>query len=324
MKGATAFAPLLSALALAVLVGSAYAQQAYPTKPIRIVSPYPPGGSTTVYARLIGQRLTDVWGKQVVVDNRGGGNTLIGSDHVAKSVPDGYTLMLMTTTHVIVTQLISAPYDPIRDFAPIATVGSSENILGVHPSLPVGSLKEFIAFAKARPGQLNYGTSGSGSVTHLAIELFRIVAGINMQPIPYKGSGPLISDFLGGHIEVYLNSAVNYIPLIKQNRVKALAVTGEKRLPAVPTVPTFAEAGLPNYSSKGWSGIIAPAATPKPIVDKLSNEIMKALAQPEFIEKMRALGVEPFITTPEQFGELMKSDMAKYAKVIKTAKIKID
>ncbi len=319
---------LIACLALAcgmtALVFPAHAQQPYPSKPIRIVTPYPAGGSTSVYAQLIGQRLHEAWGRQVPVDNRGGGNTLIGSEHVARSAPDGYTLMVITTTHVIVTQMIKAPYDPLKDFTPIATLGRSENILAVHKSLPVTSLKQFIAFAKPRPGQLNFGTSGSGSVTHLAIELFQIEAGIKMQQIPYKGSGPQLTAFLGGEIEVYLNAAVNLLPLIKTDRVKALAITGDQRYPAVPKVPTFKEAGLPGFNAKGWFGLIGPAGLPKPILDKLSQEINRALAAPEFSARMRELGTDPFINTPEQFGELMKSDMAQYAEVIKKANLKMN
>ncbi len=318
------FARLALACAMAALVVPAQAQQPYPSKPIRIVTPYPPGGSTSVYAQLVAQRLHEAWGRQVLVDNRGGGNTLIGSEHVARSAPDGYTLMVITTTHVIVTQMIKAPYDPIKDFTPIATLGRSENILSVHKSLPVNNLKQFIAFAKARPGQLNFGTSGSGSVTHLAIELFQIEAGIKMQQIPYKGSGPQLTAFLGGEIEVYLNAAVNLMPLIKGDRVKALAITGDQRYPTVPNVPTFKEAGLPSFNAKGWFALIGPGGMPKPIVDKLSQEINKALAAPEFVARMRDLGSDPFINTPEQFGELMKSDQARYAEVIKKANLKMN
>lgn len=316
-------AGLVSAVTWCAFVGTVAAQPAYPAKTIRIVSPYPPGGSTSTYAQLVGQRLTEAWGRNVLIDNRGGGNTLIGSEHVARSAPDGYTMMVMTTTHVIVTQLIKAPYDPIKDFTPLATIGRSENILSVHKSLPVTNLKEFIAFAKARPGQLNYGTSGSGSVTHLAVELFKIEAGIKMQQIPYKGSGPQLTAFLGGEIEVYLNSATNLVPLVRTNRVNALAITGEQRYAAVPNVPTFKEAGLPSFNAKGWSGLIGPAGMPKAIVDKISQEIMKAQASPEFATKMRDLGADPFINTPEQFAELMKADMAQYAQVIKAAGIMI-
>lgn len=318
------FARLSLACAMAALVFPAHAQQPYPSKPIRIVTPYPPGGSTSVYAQLIAQRLHEAWGRQVPVDNRGGGNTLIGSEHVARSAPDGYTLMVITTTHVIVTQMIKAPYDPLKDFTPIATLGRSENILSVHKSLPVTNLKQFIAFVKARPGQLNFGTSGSGSVTHLAIELFQIEADIKMQQIPYKGSGPQLTAFLGGEIEVYLNAAVNLLPLIKTERVKALAITGDQRYPAVPNVPTFKEAGLPGFNAKGWFALIGPAGMPKPILDKLSQEINRALAAPAFAERMRELGTDPFINTPEQFGELMKTDMARYAEVIKKANLKMN
>ena len=319
-----AIAGFVLAGAIAGCAVSASAQQTYPTKSIRIVSPYPPGGSTSVYAQLIAARLNEVWGKQVLVDNRGGGNTLIGSDHVAKSPPDGYTLLLVTTTHVIVPQLMKTPYDPLKDFTPIATFGRSENILAVHPALPVRNLKEFIALAKARPGELNYGTSGSGSVTHLAVELFRIEADVKMTRVPYKGSGPLITAFMGGEVQVYLNSTVNIIPLMKANRAKALAITGEQRHSTVPMLPTFKEAGLPGFNAKGWSSIIGPAGIPQPIVDKLSQEIIRAQSAPEFVAKMQAYGTEPYINTPEQFAALMKEDAAKYAQVIKAANIRMD
>ncbi len=324
MKLSTAVARIASTGLLISFAGLVGAQENYRNKPIRIVSPYPAGGSTSVMARLIAQPLIEVWGQQVIVDNRGGGNTVIGSEHVARSAPDGYTLMLMTTTHVITPQLIRTPYDPIKDFAPVATVGSTENILVVHPSVPVANLKELIALAKAKPGQLNYGTSGSGSVTHLAVELFRIMSGTDMQAIPYKGSGPALTDLIGGQIQVYLNSAANFVPHIKSGKIKALAVTGEKRLSALPELPTFREAGLPGYEAKGWFGIVAPAGIAKPIVDKLSREIAKILATPDFKDRLAGQGGEPFANTPEQFGELMKADRAKYAKVIKAANIKLD
>ena len=324
MKFSTAVARIATAVLLTTLAGLVAAQDTYPSKPIRIVSPYPAGGSTSVMARLVAQPLIEAWGQQVIVDNRGGGNTLIGSEHVAKSAPDGYTLMLVTTTHVIIPQLISTPFDAMKDFAPVATVSGTENILAIHPSVPANNLKEFISLAKAKPGQLNYGTSGSGSVTHLAIELFRIMSGTDMQAIPYKGSGPALTDFLGGQIQVYLNAAVNFIPHIKSGKVRALAVSGEKRLAVVPELPTFTEAGLPGYNVKSWFAILAPAGTPKPIIDKLSREIARALTTPDFKERLAAQGSEPFINTPEQFGELMKADMAKYAKVIKAANIKLD
>ncbi len=309
---------------LAAPVAAQQAQTNYPTKAIRIVSPYPPGGSTSVYAQFVAAPLMDAWGKQVLIDNRGGGNTLIGSDHVAKSPPDGYTLIVVTTTHVIVPQLMKTPYDPFKDFTPIATVGRSEQVLGVHPSLPVKNLKEFIALAKKRPGELNYGTSGSGSVTHLAVELFRLDAGIDMTRIPYKGSGPQITAFMSGEIQVYLNAAVNLAPLIKSGRARALGITGDKRNPALPSVPTFAEAGLPSFKPTSWSGILGPAGLPQPILDKLSQEIMRALRSPEHAAKMRNYGIEPFINTPEQYAELMKADSVKYARVIKEANIKMD
>ncbi len=259
-----------------ILAAPVAAQPAYPSKAIRIVSPYPPGGSTSVYAQFVAAPLMDAWGKQVLIDNRGGGNTLIGSDHVAKSAPDGYTLMVVTTTHVIVPQLMKTPYDPFKDFTPISTIGRSEQILGVHPSLPVKNLKEFIALAQARPGELNYGTSGSGSVTHLAVELFSLEAGVNMTRIPYKGSGPQITAFMGGEIEVYLNAAVKLAPLIKSNRARHWA-SRRSAQPRMASVPTF-QSRLAS-SSPQWRGFLPPNVEP-------SHNVPETRALPPEIPKM--------------------------------------
>ena len=309
---------------LAALAAVAVAQQPYPTKPVRLVVPYAPGGSTSALAQLVAKQLGDVWGQQVLVDHRSGGNTLIGTEHVAKSAPDGYTLMLTANAHVVIPQLVAAPFDPIKDFAPIATVASTELVLVVHPSVPASTLQEFIALAKAKPGGINYASAGSSSATHLAGELLNTLAGIKLQHVPYRGSGPAISDLLGGHVQASFQTPIVAIPYIKSGRLKALAVSGDNRLAAAPQIPTFAEAGVAGFNAATWFGLVAPAETPRPIVEKVAQDLKKMLAAPEFTEKLAGLGLGPFYTTPAQFADLIKSDTARFSKIIKTSHIKLD
>ncbi len=311
--------------ALVAIAGAAAAQQAYPTKPIRFIVPFPPGGSTDPIARMVGQKLVDKWGQQVIVDNRAGGNTIIGTEALAKSAPDGYTMSLITSTHIINPHTLpSLPFDAFKDFAPVATLIGAPYVLAVHPSLPVNNLREFIAFAKSRPGQLNYATSSAGGLQHLAGELFDIMAGVKMQAVPYKGGGPGITDLISGQVQLAFNNAINFIPHFKSGRLKAMAISGETRSAALPQVPTFGEAGLPGFSATNWFGIVMPAGTPKEIVDKVSAEIARILVMPDIKEKISRQGVDVFISTPEQFGAFMKAESAKYAKVIKAANIKLD
>jgi len=320
-----AMARILLAGVLMALAGAVTAQQAYPSKPIRFITPYPPGGSTTTVMRVVGEKLTERWGQPVIVDNRPGGNTIIGTDALAKSAPDGYTIMLTTSAHTINPNLFhNLPYDPIKDFAPVATVYSSEFLFAMNPSVPANNLKEFIALAKSKPGQINYASTGAGSPNQLAAELLDMMVGIKMQHIPYKGSGQAIADLLGGQVQLYLTPPLPAVPFVKSGKLKAIAVSGASRLPALPQVPTFTEAGLPGFDINIWYGILAPAGTPKDIVDKMSAEVGKILALPEVKEKLVALGVDPLIATPDQFAALLKSDMAMYAKIIKAANIKLE
>jgi len=274
-------------------------------------------------ARLIGQKLTESWGQQVIVDNRPGGNTIIGTEALAKSAPDGYTMSLATSTFVISPHLVpSLPYDSFKDFAPVATLASSEFVLVLNASVPANNLQEFIALAKSRPGGLNCASTGTGSANHLASEFFNMLAGIKTQHIPYKGGGPALTDLLGGLVQMAFNPPLAYLPHIKSGRLKAIAISGESRHPSLPQVPTFTEAGLPGYSIGYWIGVLAPTGTPKAIIDKLSTEIGRILAMPDIKEKIAVQGMDSFISTPEQFAALMKADMAKWGKVIKTAGIK--
>lgn len=298
--------------------------QAYPAKPIRLIVPFPPGGSTTIVARIIGQKLTERWGQQVVVDNRGGGNTIIGSDAMVKAPADGHTILLVTSTHVINPSLLATPYDAVKDFAPVATLVGTETLLVVTPALPANNLLELIALAKAKPGELNFASSGSGTTNHLAIELFMILAGIKMQHIPHKGAGPAITDLIAGQVQVFTNNALPLTPFVKSGRIRAIAVSGETRLLSLPEVPTFTEGGLRGYEVKSWQGILAPAKTPKAVIEKLSQEIARILRVPEVRDNLLNMGADPFISTSEQFGALIRADLAKYARLIRETKIKIE
>ncbi len=305
---------------LMALAGAAAAQQAYPVKPIRFILPYAAGGNTSVLARLIGQKLTESWGQQLIVDNRAGGNTIIGTEALTKAPPDGYTILMTTATHTILNPV---PYDPIKDFAPVATLTSSEKVLVIHPSLPANNLREFIALAKSKPGELNYSSPGAGGVQHLAGELFNLLAGVKMQHIPYKGGGQAVTDLIAGEVQLSFQNSIAVIAHIKSGRLRGIAVSGETRLASLPQIPTFTEAGLPGFGVNTWFGILAPAGTPKEIIDKLSKEIARILNLPDIRHRLAALEMYPFISTPEQFAALMKADMAKYAKVIKAANIQL-
>ena len=300
------------------------AQQDYPNKPIRYISPYAPGGSTTVIARLIGQQLTEAWGQQVVVDNRPGANTIIGTQAALSARPDGYTLLSLGGTLAGNHWLAKTPYNPLKDLAPIATISSYENVLVVPPSLPVNSVADLIALAKAKPGQITFGTSSIGGPTHLLAELFNTTAGIRTLHVPYKGGGPAVTDLMGGHINFFFSNPVNVSAQIKNGRLRALAVTGKSRTFAFPDVPTFTEQGMPAMTLTNWQGVGGPAGIPKVIVDRISAEIEKLVAKPDTKEKLQALGSEPFYNNPEQTGALIKSDIAKYGKIIKDANIKAE
>jgi len=319
--------PALQGLAAAITIMFSFvvfAQPIYPNKPIRIISPYAPGGSVTAMARLVSQKLSDSLGQQLFVDNRPGGNTVIGADALAKSAPDGYTIMAMALDHVIVPNLVGTPYDAVRDFAAVATLASSEYVLVLNPKVPASTLQEFIALARARPGQLNFGTSGNGSGIHMAAELFNLLTGVKIQHIAYKGSGQALTDLMGGQVQMMFTSPVNGIPHIKSGRLKAIAYASETRSPVLSQVPTFAEAGLAGFEMKTWYGILAPAGTPREIISKLATEITKMLNTSDLKEQLASQGVEPFISTPEQFAALMKADMAKFARVVKAANIRIE
>ena len=313
---------------LAGMAGVAGAQQAaqqYPSRPIKLILPTTPGGSVDNGARLLADKLREAWGQAVVVENRPGANTIIGTTAVAKAPPDGYTLLFVSSSHVLVPLVTSKlPYDPIKDFAPVATLAYTPFVMVTHPSLPVDSVQQFIAYARARPGELNYGSSGVGLGSHIAGEVFSAMTGVRMQHIPYKGGGQVMAELIGGQIQVSWNSANATAPHVKAGKIKALAVTGQSRVPTLPEVPTFAEAGLPQYQEKAWLGLFAPAGTPRPIVDKLSAEIDRILRLPAIQKSFEAQGLVPLASTPEQFADMVRTETATLAPVIKAANIRIE
>jgi tripartite-type tricarboxylate transporter receptor subunit TctC len=314
----------LAAVLVIAVPGAAYAQQDYPNRPIRFIVPYAPGGSTTWTSRLVGQRLTEAWGQQVIIDNRPGASTLIGTELGVRSKPDGYTIMFIGSALAANETLFKTPYDARKDIAPIATVSGYENLMAVHPSLPVHSVKEFVALAKKRPGELNYATSSHGGSTHLAGVLFNLVAGIRTQAVNYKGGGPAVIDLVGGQVQYIMAVPVNIVTHVKAGRLRALGVTGDKRLKALPDVPTFAEAGFPGVTLKTWHGVGAPAGTPKAIIDRISAEVEKLVAMPATHEKLDAEGFVPFYNNPGKTSELLASDIARFAKIIKDGNIKAE
>ncbi len=313
-------------LVAVVLLGASAtcpAQSTYPSKPIRFITPYAAGGSTSVLARMLGQKMTETWGHQVVVESRGGANTIIGSDIVAKSPPDGYTLLLAAPSLVINASLYAKlPYDPIKDFAAVAAVTRIEYLLVTHPSVPVSNVKQLVALAKARPGQLNY--ASTGPLMHVVSELFNVLASTRIQQVPYKGGGPAVVDLIGGQVHMMFAIPTNVIGHVKSNRLKPIAITGKSRLTSLPDVPTFDESGLPGYNATAWYGVVVPAATPRDIIDRLAAEINRMLALPDMKEKFDAQGFSPYVMTTDEFSALIRSDKDKYAKVVKAANIKVE
>jgi tripartite-type tricarboxylate transporter receptor subunit TctC len=312
---------------LAAAASPAAAQQTFPWKPVTIVATFAPGGASDILARLIAPKLSERLGQPVLVENRAGAGGNIGTDHVAKSAPDGHTLVMgYIGTHAVNPTLYKKiPFDAVKDFAPVAFVASIPSVLVVHPSVPVKSVSELTAFAKANPGKLNYGSGGAGTAPHLGAELFKTMTGVEMVHIPYKGSGPAVTDLLGGQISLMFNTMIQTIPHVQSGKLRALAVTSAKRSQAMPELPTIAEAGLPGYEMVGWFGLLAPAGTPKDVVARLNDEIVKILNLPDVKDRLEKLGSEPTnIVTPEQFGDYIKSEIAKWAKVIKASGMQID
>ncbi|HEY6863693.1 MAG TPA: tripartite tricarboxylate transporter substrate binding protein [Burkholderiales bacterium] len=312
---------LASVLALAAaLLAADAAAQAYPEKPIRfIVGPGPDS-----LARVFGQKMTEAWGQPVIVEQRGGGGGTISAEAVAKAPPDGYTLLLATGTHTINPSVYKTSYDIVRDFAPVTLIGSTPFVLAVHPSVPVHSVAELIALAKSKPGKLNYGSGGSGTPPHLATEMLKVMAGIDMVHVPYKTVPAAITDLVAGQIQVMFTVGPAGLPQIRAGRIRGLAVSTAKRSAFAPELPTVAESGLPGYDVFGWNGVLVPAGTPKAIIAKLHDAIVGAMKEPAVRERMAGFGFEPVGNTPEEFGEFVKTDIARWAKVVKQSGAKAE
>jgi tripartite-type tricarboxylate transporter receptor subunit TctC len=319
----TTFAGL--AACAAVFAGAAFAQT-YPAKPIKYVVPFPPGGTTDTLARIISTKLTDALGQQVIIENRGGAGGNIGSDVVAKSAPDGYTILGGTiSSHAINVSLYpNMPYDPVRDFVPITLIGTNANVLIVHPSNPANSVAELVAYAKANPGKVAFASAGSGTSQHLSGELFKSLAKIDITHIPYKGSAPAITDLMGGQVTMMFDTLIVAAPQIKAGKVKALAVTSSKRVAGFDQIPTMMEGGVAGYEVVSWQGIFAPAKTPPEIVKRLNAEIVKIINMPDVRERFAGLGLEPVGNSSEEFGAFQKAEIVKWAKVIKDGGVKVD
>ena len=306
-------------LAGLVFAGAAVAQT-YPAKPVRIVV----GPGPDALARVIGQQITQAWGQPVIIDQRGGGGGTISAEAVAKAAPDGYTLLLATGTHTINPSMYKVSYDMVRDFAPVTLLASTPFILAVHPSVPANSVGELIVLAKTSPGKLNYGSGGSGTPPHLATELFKTLAGVNIVHVPYKTVAAAISDLIAGQVQVMFTVGPAGLPQIRAGRIRGLAVSTAKRSAFAPELPTVAEAGLAGFDVFGWNGLLAPAGTPKAVIAKLHDEITRALRIPEVRERIAGFGFEPVGNSPEEFGEFVKADIARWAKVAKESGARID
>ncbi|HET9471002.1 MAG TPA: tripartite tricarboxylate transporter substrate binding protein [Usitatibacter sp.] len=301
------------------------AGESYPSKPIRLILPFPPGGGTDILGRIIAERLTTQLGQPVVIENRGGAGGNVGAEAAAHSAPDGYTLVLVAPSLAISPSLYTKlNYDPVKDFAPVSLVGSVPNVMVINPEVPARNLAEFIALAKSKPGGMNFGSGGPGTSNHLAGELFNIEAGVKLVHVPYKGVNLAMNDVIAGQVQLVVIGIPAALPFIRAGRLRALAVVAPKRLAALPDVPTVAEAGLPNYEVTTWYGVLAPAGTPKPIVARLNAEIVRVMHAPDLQERFAATGTEPRTSTPEEFAEFIRQEMAKWGKVVRQAGLKAD
>jgi len=311
---------------LAMLAPAALAAEVYPAKPIRFVVAFPPGGGTDIIARSIAQKLAERFAQQVVVDNRPGAGGNVGTEIVAKAAPDGYTMLMGSAGPLAINASLFAkmPFDPIRDLAPVTLAASTPNVLVVHPSLPAGTLQELIALARARPGELNFASSGQGTPAHLAGELFNSMAGVRLIHVPYKGAAPALTDVLSGQVQIMFSTMPPALPHVKDGRLRALAVASLKRSPAMPELPTLDEAGLPGFEANTWHGVMVPAGTPGAIISTLHREIVAILHRPDVIERLSSQGAEPVGSTPEEFAAYIKSETIKWAKVVRESGAKAE
>jgi tripartite-type tricarboxylate transporter receptor subunit TctC len=300
--------------------------QAYPMRPVRLIVPYPPGGGNDTLARLFGQKLTEAWGQQVVVDNRPGAGTIIGTQLAARAAPDGYTLLLSSiASHAVAPHLYrNAGYDPIKDFTPITLLAIAPTVLCVNPSVPARSLQELIGLAKAKPGQLKFASGGNGTPPHMAGEIFASMTGIKILHVPYKGGGPAIAGLIGGETNMMFDTAASILPHVRGGKLRALAIARSSRLPEYPDLPTFTEAGVKGYEVNAWYSVHAPAGVPREIVTKVNRDLVRVLQMHDIKERLKQLGSEGIGNTPEEFGKFVRAESAKYAKAIKDAGVKVE
>jgi tripartite-type tricarboxylate transporter receptor subunit TctC len=304
---------------------SGYAQDAYPSKPIKIVVPFPPGGTSDILARTIGQKLFQEWGQPVIIENRPGAGANIGADLVAKSPSDGYTLLILSTIHMINPSLYkNLAFDPNKDFTPIGMIAETSQVVLVHPSLPIKSIQELIDYAKEHPKALNYSSAGNGSQPHLSAELFKSMTGANMLHIPYKGAPPAITDLIAGQVSLTFATAPSAVPVVRSGQARAIAVTTLKRIAALPDVPTVAESGVVGYESAGWNGLVGPAGMPSGVIEKLSTALTRILRSPEIRKQMIDQGADPVIMTPIQFANYLGIERSKWASIVKASGAQID
>jgi tripartite-type tricarboxylate transporter receptor subunit TctC len=315
----------VAAAALALCGAPAFAQS-WPTRPIHLVVPFPAGGSTDIVGRLVADKLAVALGQSVVVDNKAGAGGTTGSELVAKAPPDGYTLLLGTSsTQAIAPHLYARPpYDATRDFAPVTLIGTATILMVVHPSVPVQTVGEFIALARAHPNQFMFGSTGNGSVSHLTAEYFKSQAGVQMQHVPYKGDAPMTLDLVAGRVQVAFGTAVAFLPYVQSGKLHALAVTDAKPSPVVPNVPTVASSGLPNFEALQWFGLLAPTGTPKDVIARVNAEVGKALQQPDVQDKLKALGMQVMGAGPDAFGAFMRAEDVKWGKIVRDSGAKVD
>jgi tripartite-type tricarboxylate transporter receptor subunit TctC len=325
MKRVRCVALFCTSLCVATLPLHALAQT-YPAKPIRMVVGFPAGGPTDIVSRTIAPRMSEPLGQQVLVDNRGGAGGVIATEQVAKAAPDGYTLLMGTIGGIAVAMSLmpNRGYDSLRDLAPVTQAVTVTNLLVVHPSVPAKNVKELLAIARSKPGRLNYASSGNGTVTHLAGELFKLMGKVDITHVPFKGGAPALTALISGEVDLSYENSLVVTPHVKAGKVKALAVTGANRSKLMPELPTISESGLPGYNASGWYGLFVPAATPKPIIARLNQEAVKALRTPEVVKTLSSQGAEPVGNTPEEFGAFVKAEVDKWANLVKIAKMKMD
>lgn len=323
MKTISSAARIALIAAAGLFAASAAHAQGYPNKPVRIIVPYS-GGSSDVTARALAPKFQEALKQPFIIENRPGANALIGTEMVAKAAPDGYTLLMILTTHVISSSLMKTPFDPIKDFAPVAAVSVSELGMAINNDVPAKNLREFIDHVKSLPAPLPYSTTQLGGNQHLAGELFTLITGAKMTPVPYKGGGDAVAAAIGGHVKMYFGSMASLTPLFKAGKLRGIAVTGPKRHPEFPDMPTFTEGGVPNFDIRLWYGLLAPAGTPREIVNRLSDLALGFVAQPDFKMVLARQGADPMPLNPEQFGNFLRVEQARYADIIKRANVRID